>query len=416
MRIMVVRSQVAERSVDSLRGWTVAVAGGVASGVSFGTVYTFGAFFDAMVTEFSAGKGATALVFGLTLLMFFGFGAISGPLTDRYGPRPLAMTGAVLLAAGLWMTSQVSTVTMGYLTYGLGVGIGGGLIITPMFVSAGGWFLKRRAIALGVVAAGNGIGTLTLVPLAERLIADNGWRSAYQTLAVIDLILLGAAALVVAKPPIPAAPPAIAAMIRVSRNPTFQRFVITGLLFSVALFIAFGFVVDFATGAGVSSPRAALLVGIIGASSVVGRLGLTAFASKVPAVRILQWCLAAQPVAFGLWLVAGGNYPLLIAFAVLLGISYGGFVALGPVVAALLFGAVGLGGIMGLQFLGVGVGGLIGPPLAGVLADYSSGSSMPILLALSVAVVAFVIALKLPLGAVILPENTPSPPRRDEAD
>jgi MFS family permease len=379
-------------------------------------VYTFGAFFDAMVTEFSAGKGATALVFGLTLLMFFGFGAISGPLTDRYGPRPLAMTGAVLLAAGLWMTSQVSTVTMGYLTYGLGVGIGGGLIITPMFVSAGGWFLKRRAIALGVVAAGNGIGTLTLVPLAERLIADNGWRSAYQTLAVIDLILLGAAALVVAKPPIPAAPPAIAAMIRVSRNPTFQRFVITGLLFSVALFIAFGFVVDFATGAGVSSPRAALLVGIIGASSVVGRLGLTAFASKVPAVRILQWCLAAQPVAFGLWLVAGGNYPLLIAFAVLLGISYGGFVALGPVVAALLFGAVGLGGIMGLQFLGVGVGGLIGPPLAGVLADYSSGSSMPILLALSVAVVAFVIALKLPLGAVILPENTPSPPRRDEAD
>jgi len=140
----------------------------------------------------------------------------------------------------------------------------------------------------------------------------------------------------------------------------------------------------------------------------VGRLGLTAFASRVPAVRILQWCLAAQPVAFGLWLFAGGNYPLLIAFAVMLGISYGGFVALGPVVAALLFGAVGLGGIMGLQFLGVGVGGLIGPPLAGLLADYSSGSALPILLALSVAAVAFVIALKLPLGAVIPAEGDPS--------
>ena len=395
-------------AVDSARGWLVAVAGAVGAGVSFGTVYTFGAFFEAMVTEFDAGKGATALVFGVTLMMFFGFGAISGPLTDRYGPRPLALAGALLLSSGLWMTSQVSSVTMGYLTYGLGVGIGGGLIITPMFVSAGGWFVKRRAIALGVVAAGNGVGTLTLVPLAERLIADNGWRSAYQTLAVIDLVLLVAAALVVAKPPIPAAPPAIAAMLRVSKNRVFQRFVITGLLFSVALFIAFGFVVDFATGAGVSSPRAALLVGIIGASSVVGRLGLTAFASRVPAVRILQWCLAAQPVAFGLWLFAGGNYPLLIAFAVMLGISYGGFVALGPVVAALLFGAVGLGGIMGLQFLGVGVGGLIGPPLAGLLADYSSGSALPILLALSVAAVAFVIALKLPLGAVIPAEGDPS--------
>lgn len=399
-----------EQQVDSLRGWTVAIAGAVASGVAFGTVYTFGAFFDAMVTEFDSGKGATALVFGLTLLMFFGFGAISGPLSDRYGPRPLALAGSVLLASGLWMTSQVSSVTLGYLTYGLGVGIGGGLIITPMFVSAGGWFVKRRAIALGVVAAGNGVGTLVLVPLAERLIADDGWRSAYQTLALIDLVALGAAALVVAKPPIPAAPPAIAAMLRVSKNPVFQRFVVTGLLFSVALFIAFGFVVDFATGAGVSSPRAALLVGIIGASSVVGRLGLTAFASRVPAVRILQWCLAAQPLAFGLWLIAGGNYPLLIVFAVLLGISYGGFVALGPVVAALLFGVVGLGGIMGLQFLGVGIGGLIGPPLAGFLADYSSGSTVPILLALSVAAVAFVIALKLPLGAVLISEDQPHKP------
>jgi MFS family permease len=65
---------------------------------------------------------------------------------------------------------------------------------------------------------------------------------------------------------------------------------------------------------------------------------------------------------------------------------------------------------MGLQFLGVGVGGLIGPPLAGLLADYSSGSALPILLALSVAVVAFVIALKLPLGAVISAEGETSEP------
>ena len=83
-------------------------------------------------------------------------------------------------------------------------------------------------------------------------------------------------------------------------------------------------------------------------------------------MRLLQGCLAVQPVAFLLWLVAGGSYPLLVVFAVLLGVGYGGFVALGPEVALGYFGVVGLGGVMGLVFLAFGLGGLLGPPLGGL--------------------------------------------------
>lgn len=385
--------------LDSARGWWVVVAGGLASGTAFGTVYSFAAFFDAMADELGSGRASTALVFGLTLLLFFGTGVLSGPLSDRLGPRPLVLTGAALLAAGLALTSEVEGVVGGYLTYGVGVGLGGGLIVTPMYVAAGGWFVRRRALAMGVVATGNGLGTLVLVPFAERLIADHGWRSAYLVLAVVDLALLGAAALVVARPPVPVAPPALARMRAVAALPAFQRLFLTGLLFSVSLFIAFGFVVDFATEEGVSSSRAALLVGLIGASSVVGRLGLTALSGRLPAVRLLQGCLAAQPAAFGLWLVAGGSYPLLVAFALLLGVAYGGFVALGPEAVAVLFGVVGLGGAMGLLFLGSGLGGLVGPPLAGWLADSSDGTAVPITLALAVSVVAFALSLSIPTGA-----------------
>jgi predicted MFS family arabinose efflux permease len=182
----------------------------------------------------------------------------------------------------------------------------------------------------------------------------------------------------------------------VAGDPAFQLLFVTGLLFSVSVFIAFGFVVDFATAEGISSSRAALLVGIIGASSVVGRLGLTALAGKVAAVRLLQACLAAQPVAFALWLGAGGSYPLLVMFAVCLGVAYGGFVALGPEAAAVLFGVVGLGAVMGLMFLGAGLGGLVGPPLAGWLADASDGSGVPITLALVVSLLAFGLSLAIP--------------------
>ena len=397
--------------LDSMRGWSVAAAGALASGTSFGTVYTFGAFFDAMVVDLDAGRGSTALVFGVTLLLFFGMGVFSGPLADRVGPRRLVLAGAGLVAAGLALTSRVDSVAAGYLTYGVGVGLGGGLIVTPMYSTAGGWFVRRRALAMGVVATGNGLGTLLLVPFAERLIADHGWRTAYLVLAVVDLVLLSAAGLAVARAPLPPPPPAVPWMRVVGRTAAFRRLFVTGLLFSVSLFIAFGFIVDFATDEGVTSSRAALLVGIVGASSVIGRLGLTAFTDRVSAIRILQGCLAAQPAAFVLWLVAGGSYPLLVLFAVVLGVSYGGFVALGPEAAAILFGVVGLGSVMGLMFLGAGLGGLVGPPLAGWLADAADGPTAPITLALVVSVLAFLLSLAIPTGHVgVAPSETAAAP------
>lgn len=383
-------------ALDSPRAWTVAAAGALASGTAFGTAYTFGAFFDAMATDLDAGRGSTALMFGVTLFLFFGLGVVSGPLADKFGPRRLMLVGAVLLSTGLALTSRVDSVVQGYATYGLGVGLGGGLVVTPMYVVAGGWFQRRRALAMGVVATGNGLGTLILVPLAERMIDDNGWRDAYLTLAVIDLVLLTAAALVVLRPPTMPPPPALTRMKEVAATTAFRRLFLTGLLFSVSLFIAFGFIIDFATDEGISPRRASLLVGIVGASSIVGRLALSSLSSRLSSTRLLQGCLAAQPVAFALWLVAGGTYSLLVCFAVLLGVAYGGFVALGPEVAAALFGVVGLGSVIGLQFLGAGLGGLCGPPLAGWLADASDGRTAPIALALSVSVVAFFLSLAIP--------------------
>ncbi len=391
---------------DSARAWRVAAGAGLASGTAFGTAYTFGSFFDAMADDFDTGRGATALVFGITLLLFFGLGIVSGPLSDRVGARRLVLTAAVLIAGGLALTSRVDSVYVGYVTYGLGVGLGGGLIATPMYATAGGWFIRRRALAMGVVASGNGLGTLLLVPLAEKLIDAHGWRRAYVLLGLIDLGLFGLAALALRRPPgaMPP-PPALAHMRSIARIPAFRVLFATGLLFSVSLFIAFAFIVDFATDDGVTASRAALLVAIVGATSILGRVGIAALSGRLPAVRLLQGCLAAQPVAFVLWYVSDGRYPVLMAFAVTMGVAYGGFVALGPEVAAVLFGVVGLGSIIGMQFLGAGLGGLLGPTSAGFLADASDGHTVPILFALGASVLTVLISLRLPTHQVLGAED-----------
>lgn len=375
-------------TMDSTQSWVVAFAGAVATGVAFGTMYTFGAFFDVMATDLGAGRGPAALVFGITLMFFFGLGLITGPLADRNGPRVLVSIGGVVMGLGLWATSTVSSIEVGYVTYGVGVGVGGSMIATPVWASVGMLFRRHRPLAMGLVATGNGLGTLILVPLAQNLIEQHGWRSAYTTLAWVVVVLVVPAGLVMVRPERSGhTPPAREIMRAVAQRSEFKMMFGMAVTFSVSVFIAFGFVVDFTTAAGVDPTRAALLIGLIGASSVVGRLGLTGLAGWFSALRLLQWSLVAQTVAIGIWFVAGGSYPLLVAFAVLMGVAYGGVVSLGPEVMAVLFGTVGVGSIMGMLFVGFAVGGLVGPPLAGWLVDTTDSASVTIIFAMVVAAI-----------------------------
>lgn len=380
---------------DSPRAWGVAAGAALANGIGFGTVYSFGAFFDAMAEEFGAGRGATALVFSLTLLLFFGFGAISGALADRFGPRTMLLVGAVLFCGGLLATSRANSLAVGYVTYGLGVGMGGGCWVTPLLATVGAWFERKRALALGLTAAGSGSGTLILSPSTARLIDAYGWRQADVVLAVVGVVGLSIAALLVQRPPVARPARAGAHLRAVSRTKPFRLLFSSGLLMSAALYVPFTFLVSFAKQDGVPSGRAALLVGLIGASSIGGRLGLTTLSSRLDPVRLYQLCLGLQVVAYLIWLLAGGRYPLLVLFAMVLGVSYGGFVALGPEVVIRLFGASGLGAMLGLVYFGSGIGGFIGPVAGGALADATGSHAVPILFAAAVATVATVITLAL---------------------
>ncbi len=381
--------------IDSLRGWKVAVAAAVTNGVAFGTVYTFGAFFEAMANEFEAGLGPTSIVFAITLFLFFGTGAASGFLADRYGPRPLVWVGGALFSGGLFLTSRVDVLWHGYLTYGVGLGLGGGLFVSPLFAAVAGWFVRYRAISQGVAATGNGLGTLILLPLASSLIESNGWRSTFVTLAVIAGITFFVGGALLERPPIERQAAARSHLTGVLRTTAFRRLAIGAAMASAAQSSAFAFTVLFATDEEISDGRAALLVGLIGAASIVGRLLLTGLSARVGPVRMAQLCFAGQPVAFTVLLVAGSNYGLLVLYALILGVAYGGFVALMGEVSAHLFGVSGLGAVLGWVYLAAATGSLLYPPLVGFLADQTGTNTASIVAILAVATAGSLYLLRL---------------------
>jgi len=367
---------------DSGRAWAVATAGSAVNAWTFGVFYSFGAAFEQMADEFDAGLGATAAVFAITTFLFFAGGAIAGPLGDRYGARPLVMIGAVSVGAGLLLTSQVQSLGLGYLTYGVGVGIGIASYLVPMTACVGGWFVRRRSMALGLYTGGIGLGTLLLVPLSERLIRTEGWRFAFQVLGVGSLVVYGLAAIVIRRPPGGRPTTTRSPVLAIVHRFGFVHLYLAGLLMTIALFVPFVFIVKYATDRGVSSPAAAALISVIGVGSVVGRFGLGAVGVRVDVFTLAFASYAVQPIAYGIWLVSGGNYLALVVFTALLGAAYGGYVALGPVLAAELYGIDGLGAVLGVLYTSAGVGGLIGPIAAGLVLDQTGSFTVVIVAAI----------------------------------
>ena len=353
---------------DSRRAWLVVVAAFISSAVTLGTAYSFGAFFESMSEEFDADAGATAVIFGITTFTFFWLGLITGRMVDRFGPRLVLAIGSAAILVGLLLTSRVDSLVAGYVTYGAGVGIAAACGYVPMVATVGGWFVEHRAVAVGFAVAGIGVGTLVMSPLAAALIDRHGWRDTYVVFAVGGAALLLACIPLVDRPPGDGAPQPSRFRDALGSG-VFRRIHVSAFALTLALFVPFVFVGQYAKEHGVGDVRAAVLVGVLGGASVLSRIGFGSQVRRHGSFRLYKLCFAVQMASFVIWYVASGSYALLVVFVLVLGVGYGGFVALGPIVVSDRLGVAGLGSILGLLYTAPGLGGLIGPPTAGWIID-----------------------------------------------
>jgi MFS family permease len=191
----------------------------------------------------------------------------------------------------------------------------------------------------------------------------------------------------------PAGRPSLRRLREAAANGPFAQLYLGGFLLSASLYVPFVYLVRYATAHGITKSSAALLVSILGASNIVSRLVTTGLAGRLGAVRMFLACFALLPVGLAWWLAAGSSYAGLALFAVVLGISHGGYVALSPEVTAQLFGVGNLGSVLGALWTAPGVAALLSP-VAGVLID-SAGYTVTISLALGCSALAVVVQRRL---------------------
>ncbi len=359
-------------AVDSGRGWLVVVATFISTFTGFGLVYSFGAFFDSMAAEFNVGRAATAFMLAITSAIYFCLGVVTGRIGDRLGPKPLLVTAAVTLGAGIILTSRVDSIELGYVTYGAGLGIAVACAYVPMVAFVGGWFDKKRTTALGVAVSGIGMGTLVMAPVSQALINAYGWRQAFVILGIGGAITMLIAAAIAQRPPVSQQVEPRPSLGYLLRHRSFVLLYLNGVLIGSTILISFAFLKNYAVGYDISDSSAALLVGLVGAASVIGRLGIGSLGGRFEPIRLLRGSFVLMTLSYFLWLFSSGSFAVLVVFTIVMGIGYGGYIALMPAVAATIFGTKGLGQTLGLLYTSAGIGGLIGPTMIGAIIDGAS--------------------------------------------
>ena len=358
----------------------------------FGVAYSFGAFFQPMAAEFHSGSGATSIIFSITAFLWFTLGAVSGWAGDRFGTKRVMAVGAVVMGVGLFLTSIVHQLWLGYLTYGVGVGVGTACGYVPMVAAVGSWFDRRQGLAIGVAVSGIGLGTLVGAPTAATLINLYGWRQTYVIFAVVSFTVLAICAFL-ADRPTPAGPTRLN-LGRAVRTRVFGILYLSVLLQGFGLFTFFVHLVPYAQATGATRFAAAALLGVVGVFSTIGRLAFGPLADRFGRIRIFQLAVFVMAASYLIW-IAGPSYPWLAVFAAIMGASYGGWVAISPSVMSELFGTEGLGGTTGALYTAAGVGALLGPSLAGFLVDSTGGYRAAIAGAMVLQVAALAVILTL---------------------
>ncbi len=171
-------------------GWIILAISFAAMAIAYGARNSFSVFYVVILDEFGWSRASTAGIFSLNVVVYGITAPFAGALVDRFGPKKVLLTGAIILALATALCSMANTIVHFYLLFGLVGAIGNSLIGYPANAAVlPHWFVRRRGMAFGIFTSGFGLSFLT-VSLVQYFIAKFGWRMSFILLGILVAVIL----------------------------------------------------------------------------------------------------------------------------------------------------------------------------------------------------------------------------------
>jgi MFS transporter, OFA family, oxalate/formate antiporter len=365
------------------RPWIVAIASFFLSS-TFGIIYSYSDFFIPLGNQFSWSHTLNSTVPALALLVF-SLGAIfAGYFAERIGFRRLSYIGTILVGIGTILASQIQNLPELLLLFGLITPLGTSFVVIIATASPVLWFVKKRGLAVGIMAAGSGFGTLIVPPLIEALIQLGGWRIGFFALGVgFFLILIISSYFTQTPDERNLRPYGWHEMSEEQRSRLVEytpkqavstkTFWMIYAMFFLGSFGATMFIVHaipFASTLEITELNASIGVGVLGAGSLFSRIFIGLIADRINRATGVIISFAVQFVSMGLLQVTSSKLLLLFYLCSFgIGFGYGGYLSDFIALTGDLFGRKSIQKIWAFDETAFGFAGLISPIIAGTFFD-----------------------------------------------
>lgn len=359
------------------------IVGGTILSICMGLRQSLGLFLQPIRADIGVSASAFGFALALQNLVWGLAQPVVGMAGDRYGPRPVLISCAIIYASGLLLMiwgGPVAGLNLGAgVLVGIGIaGCGFGVVLGAVSRSVPA---HNRVQALGIVSAMGSLATLAIAPLGQLLIDQAGWRVALAAFAALALAMVPISFLVGGKQAIDKAPaampsPTTSAVLAAIRHPGF-------IAMSLAFF-ACGFQLQFITVhlptylgiCGVSAEVGALALGVIGIANAIGSFVTGRLGARHNPKQLLALIYLLRTLTIVIFAACPVSTFSTLAFAAAMGFLWLGVV---PLVSGLISNTFGLqhfNTLFGIAFLTHQLGGFTGAWLGGVSYDLTASYSL----------------------------------------
>jgi MFS family permease len=361
------------------------------------TVYSFSVFLKAVSQDFHVGRGAVSFAFTIHNLCAAAISPFVGRLIDRFGIRrvvlPSALLAGLVIISAKRIGSSLSQYYLFYLALGC-IGLGAGVVPYSAVISR--WFDRHRGLALGLMSFGSGTAAMLYPPVAQRLIALYGWRSAYAifgtAILVIPFVVLW---LFLKEDPrqmglfsdgiVPSHPQAttdrkLSGLVwsQIWTTCTFWLLVCAFFLAGASVHACVLHLAAMLSDRGASAQAAANTTSIIGVALLVGRTGSGYFLDRFFAPRVCAVLFGQSALGVAL-LASGASGTLGTVAGFMVGLAFGAEVEVIAFLVSRYFGLRSFGLVYGVGFSSFVLAGAAGTYIMGAGFDRTRSYTAPLI-------------------------------------
>jgi predicted MFS family arabinose efflux permease len=365
-------------SLTTAQSLSILAGAAVMLSLAMGMRQSLGLFMRPMTQEIGISAADFAFALAVQNIVWGVTQPVAGALVDRYGTRWIAVAGGLLYAAGIAITAYAGGVAA--VTLGSGILIGVALSCTTSAVAAkiAARVVRpeRRSLAFGLVSAAGSIGTFVAAPLAQTVIASDGWQMTLFAFVGLTAAMLPAALVGGRADRIPSVGPTggpqqtLGEALREARGHS-GYVVMAGAFFVCGLQLVFltTHLPTYLAICGIDPMVGAQALATIGAFNVVGSWLFGWLGDRYPKRYLLGFIYLLRSAMIATYFMLPPSQFSTLLFAAAMGLLWLGVIPLVNGLVTEIFGVKFLATLTGVAFFSHQVGSFLGAWAGGVIYD-----------------------------------------------